>query len=75
VAADVAARVDDRFGQARRAPRVLQPFLVRLGVGEFERVGGDDFGVELFVLALVVEVGEPEPRADAEVVAAMRADL
>jgi hypothetical protein len=40
-----------------------------------KRVGGDDFGVEFFVVGVVEEHGESFARADAKVVTAGRADL
>jgi len=75
VAADETAPVEHGLGQAGSAPGLFEPLLVGHRVHEVERVVGDDLGVQLLVLALVVEHREAQARADAEVVAAVRADV
>ena len=52
-----------------------QSFRVRLAVDKLERIDRDDFGVELFKLAVIEKQRQPFARADAEVIAAVFANL
>ena len=70
-----AAHDDQRVGLAGVLERVLQPLGVLLAVLELERVDRQHFLADL-VAAFGVEEGvEPRARADAVVMAALRADV
>jgi hypothetical protein len=53
----------------------LQAPGVRLDVGELKRIGGNEIGVECFVFAVVVKLGETGARVDTEMLIAMRTDV
>ena len=66
---------DERVLEAGRGPRRRQPFLVRLGIGELERIGRDQTLVVLDPDAVIEERAQPLDGADAEVVGAFRTDV
>ena len=74
-AVEFAVRVDDGVVEAGVVLRLLEARGVGLEVDELQRVGGDEVGVEDFVLVVVEKLGQAGARVDAEVLVALGADV
>src|SRR5208282_545662 len=74
-AVQFAQRIDDGVFQARVRLRLLQTRGVRLQVHKLQRVGGDQIAVENFVLIAVEKLSQAGAGVNAEVFAALRADV
>ena len=65
----------DQIGGGIDNWNLRQPLGVRFAVDKFERIDRDHFSIELFVLAVVEQHGEPLTRSDAKVMATMTTNL
>src|SRR5581483_8871651 len=66
---------DDRVAHAGGLLRNGEPLVIRLGIHEAQRIGRDQIGVELFAEPVIQQHAHTGARVNAEMPAALRADL
>ncbi len=74
-AVQVAGGGNDGVAQVRGFLRSGQPILVFLRIDEIQRIGGRQALIEFFELSVVEQQGQPRPRVQALMMAALGANL